>query len=193
MRHLVRFSILGLSVALLAAPAGAQYGGGGGYYGGYTHDPSLDVPPVAPGVASLVVRYGGALQLSQKQLDVIEAVRQRQDSASAPWLRKLDSLRDGPRPVNPLDLSQEQREQVAAQRAAIKAAVDALHTVDAEARTKVMGVLTPDQQAKAGQLEHDAQELARARSQDQRPYQRDSYGGNGRRRGGEQLILTPGA
>ena len=190
MRHLVRFAILGLSIALLAAPAGAQYTTGGGSYGAYSHDPSLDVPAVAPGVASLVVRYGGALQLSQKQLDAIEAVRQRQDSANTPWLRKLDSLRNGPRPVNPLDLSQEQREQVAAQRAAIKAALDAMHTVNADARSRVMGVLTPDQQAKADRLEHDAQEIARARGQDQPSYQRDGYG---RRRGDQQLKLAPGA
>jgi hypothetical protein len=189
MRHLARFSILGLSVALLAAPAGAQYTTSGGYYGSYSHDASLDVPPVAPGVAALAVRYGGVLQLSQKQLDVIEAVRQQQDSADAPWVHKLDSLRNAPRPVNPLDLSQEQREQVAAQRAAIKSALAAMRGVDADARTKVMGVLTPDQQAKAGQLEHDAMEIARARAQEPRAYQRDSYG----RRGGNQLILPPGA
>lgn len=193
MRHLVRLSVLGLSVALLAAPASAQYVStdGGGYYGGgYSHDPSLDVPHVAPGMASLVVRYGGALQISQKQLEVIQAIAQRQDSANAPWLRKLDSLRNGPRPVNPLDLSQEQREQVNAQRAAIKAALSALHVVDADARANVMAVLTPDQQAKAGQLEHDAQEIARARTENQDRYQVDGYG---RRRGGQRLTHTPGA
>lgn len=186
MRHIVRLSLLGCSVALLATPAFAQYGGGM-YGGSYIHDPSLDVPHVAPGVASLVVRYGGDLQLSQKQLDAIEAVRRQQDSASKPWLRALDSLRNGPRPVNPLDLSQEQREAIAAQKAAVKTALEALRDVNTEARTKVMAVLTPDQQGKTGQLEHAAQELARARSEDPRPWQ-DEYGG--RRRGGQQRLVT---
>lgn len=190
MRHLVRLSLLGLSLALLAAPAGAQYGGGS-YRGSYSHDPSLDVPHVAPGVASLVVRYGGDLQLSQSQLEAIEAIRRHQDSASAPLLRTLDSLRNGPRPVNPLDLSQEQREAIAAQRAAVKTALDALGAVNAEARMKVMAVLTPDQQGKTGQLEHAAQELARAQGEDERPY-RVEYGDQ--RRGGRQRMVTaPGA
>jgi len=187
MRHVVtRLSLLGLSLAHLAAPAGAQYGGGG-YGGGYIHDPSLDIPHVAPGVASLVVRYGGDLQLSQKQLDAIEAIRQHQDSARAPWLRTLDSLRDGPRPVNPLDLSQEQREAIAAQKATVKTAMNALRDVNAEARTKVMAVLTPDQQAKTGLLENAAQELAKARGEEQRSYPGE-YGG--RRRGGRQRLVT---
>lgn len=187
MRNLVRLSLLGLSLALLAAPAGAQYGGA--YGGSYIHDPSLDVPHVAPGVASLVVRYGGDLQLSQKQLDAIEAIRQHEDSASAPWLRVLDSLRSGPRPVNPLDLSQEQRDAIAAQKATVKTAMAALRDVNAEARTSVMAVLTPDQQGKTGQLEHAAQEVARARRQDEPSWQSE-YGS--RRRGGQRLVTTRG-
>ena len=182
MRRLVRLSLLGLSLALLAAPAGAQYGGGS-----YSHDPSLDVPHVAPGVASLVVRYGGDLQLSQTQLEAIEAIRKYQDSASAPLLRTLDSLRNGPRPVNPLDVSQEQRDAIAAQRAAVKTAMEALRVINADARMKVMAVLTPDQQGKTGQLEHAAQELARAQGEDERPY-RVEYGD--RRRGSRQRMVT---
>lgn len=181
MRHLVHASVLAASVVLIAAPAHAQYGGRRGSYG---QDAGLNIPRVATSIAALAVRYGGDLQLSQTQLDAILAVRQRQDSANAPWLRSLDSLRNGPRPVNPLDLSQEQREQLAARRAAVKAATDAMRETNAEARQQVMAVLTPDQQGKAAQLENDAQELARVESE-RRPDQ-----GAYRRRGGERNQRT---
>jgi hypothetical protein len=175
MRHLARVSVLAASAVLLAAPAHAQYGGRRGSSG---QDAGLNVPRVAPSIAALAVRYGGDLQISQVQLDTLLAVRQHQDSANAPWLRSLDSLRNGPRPVNPLDLSQEQRELLAARRAAVKAATDAMRETNAEARQRVMAVLTPDQQGKAAQLENDAQKLARAESQ-----QRADEGYSRRRRG----------
>ncbi len=183
MRHLVHISVLAASMVLLAAPARAQYGGRRGTYG---QDASLDVPRVPSSIAALAVRYGGVLQLSQTQLDAILAVRQRQDSANAPWIRTLDSLRNGPRPVNPLDLSQEQRELLEARRAAVKAATDAMRETNAEARQQVMAVLTPDQQGKAAQLENDAQKLARVESQ-----RRPDEGAYRRRRGGMNQRSEP--
>jgi len=174
MRHLARLSLLAASALVLAVPAGAQYGRVPSRQGA-----GLEIPRVAPSVAALAVRYGGDLQLSQAQLDSIQAVRQRQDSANAPWLRTLDSLRNGPRPVNPLDVSQEQRELMAARRATLTAALDAMRATNAEARTQVMAVLTPDQQRKAAELETHAQELARVQSQRRA---NDSY--RGQRRGG---------
>lgn len=175
MRPFVRLSAIAVVTVLAALPAGAQYGG----RGGSRQNASLVIPHVAPSVAALAIRYGGDLQLSQKQLDSIEAVRQRQDSANAPWLRSLDSLRNGPRPVNPLDVSQEQRELMAKRRAAVNAAMDAIRATNAEARTQVMAVLDPDQQAKAARLENDAQKFARAQSE-----RRAEQGYYGRRRGG---------
>lgn len=179
MSRLVRLSL----IALLAAPAvaGAQYRNVRN-----SRDGALVIPRVALPVAALAVRFGGDLQLSQVQLDSIMAVRQRQDSANAPWLRTLDSLRNGPRPVNPLDLSQEQREQLAAQRASLQAAMDALRATDDAARQQVMAVLTPDQQRKAAQLERDAQELARAETE-----RRADEGYYGRRGMYDQLVLLP--
>ena len=175
MRHLARLSAFVLTAVIVATPAHAQYGGG---RGSYRQDASLDVPHIAPGVATLAVRYGGDLQLSQRQLDAILAVRQRQDSVMTPLLRTLDSLRNGPRPVNPLDLSEEQREAVAARRAAVKAALDAVRLSNDEARKQVMAVLTPDQQTKAASLESDAQKLARAQSE--RRASEGFYGGRSR-------------
>ena len=179
MSRLVRLSL----IALFAAPtvAGAQYRAVRN-----SRDGALVIPRVAPSVATLAVRYGGDLQLSQAQLDSIMAVRQRQDSANAPWLRALDSLRDGPRPVNPYDLSQEQREMLARQRATLKAAMDAMHATNDAARLQVMAVLTPDQQHKAAQLESDAQKLARAETE-----RRADEGYYGRSGTYDQLVLLP--
>jgi len=168
---------------LLAVPAGAQYGRMPSRQGA-----GLDIPRVAASVAALAERYGGDLQLSQSQLDAIQVVRQRQDSANAPWLRTLDSLRNGPRPVNPLDLSQEQRELMAARRATLTTALDAMRATDAEARTKVMAVLTPDQQRKAAELENHAQELARVQSQRRA---NDPYRGQRRGDMNERIALLP--
>jgi hypothetical protein len=179
MSRLVRLSLL----ALLAAPAaaGAQYRNVRN-----SRDGALVIPRVAPPIAALAVRYGGDLQLSQAQLDSIEAVRQRQDSANAPWLRALDSLRNGPRPVNPLDLSQEQRELLAKQRASLQTAMDALRATNEAARLQVMAVLTPDQQQKAARLESDAQKLARAETE-----RRADEGYYGRRGMYDQLVPLP--
>jgi len=181
MRHLVRLPVLSACAFLFALPAGAQYGRTSSRRGA-----ALEIPPVAPSVAALAVRHGGDLQLSQTQLETIQAVRQRQDSANAPWLRSLDSLRNGPRPVNPLDLSQEQRELLAARRASLTAALDAMRATDAEARTKVMAVLTSDQQHKAARLENHAQELARVQSQRRAD---DPY--RGQRRGDMDERIAP--
>lgn len=159
MRHIASIVTIAASAVLLATPAHAQYGGRRGSSG---QDASLIIPHVAASVAAIAVRYGGDLQLSQAQLDSIMSVRQRQDSANAPWLRSLDSLRNGPRPANPRDLSQEQREILAARRAAVKAAMDAIGAANAQARQQVMAVLSTDQQRKAARLENDAQKLARA-------------------------------
>lgn len=185
MRLLARLSALAASAVLLAVPAGAQYGG---RRGSSSQSAALVIPRVAPSVATLAVRYGGDLQLSQTQLDSIQAVRQRQDSANAPWLQALDSLRNGPHPVNPLDLSQEQRELLAARRAAVTTAMDAMRATNATARQQVMAVLTPDQQVKAAELENDAQKLARVQNQ-----RRADDGYYGRRRGGmnDRMIPTP--
>jgi DNA-binding MarR family transcriptional regulator len=183
MHHLARLSALAASALMLAVPAGAQYGRMPSRQGA-----GLDIPRVAPSVAALAVRYGGDLQLSQTQLDSIQVVRQRQDSLNAPWLRTLDSLRNGPRPVNPLDLSQEQRELMAARRATLTAALDAMRATNADARTKVMAVLTPDQQRKAAELENHAQELARVQSQRRAD---DPYRGQRRGDMNERIALLP--
>jgi hypothetical protein len=185
MRYLASVVSLAASAVLLSAPAHAQYGGRRGSYG---QDVSLAIPRVAPSVASLAVRFGGHLQLSQVQLDTIMAVRQRQDSANAPFLRTLDSLRNGPRPANPRDLSQEQRELLAARRAAVKSALEAIQATNDQARQQVMAVLTPDQRGKAAQLENDALKLARAETR-----RRADDGYSSRRRGdmNEQRELIP--
>jgi hypothetical protein len=181
MSRLVKLALAVAPVVLLATPAWAQYRNVRS-----TRDGALVIPHVPQTVATLAIRFGGDLQLSQTQLDSIQAVRQRQDSANAPWLRSLDSLRNGPRPVNPLDLSQEQRELQAKRRASLEAALKALQATNDAARLQVMAVLTPDQQQKAARLESDAQKFARAVTE-----RRADEGFYGRRGAYDQLDLAP--
>ena len=182
MRPFLRTSLLLVSCLVAAAlPASAQYGGGGGARGGRARAQAATAEPprIPPTVAALVLEHGGDLQLSESQLALVESVRRTQDSANRPWLQRLDSLRNGPRPVNPADLSQEQRDEMARRRADVAAAVAGMREANAEARQRVMAALNPDQQQKAAALEAEAQKKAR----DDGPRQAEAYGG-GRRRGG---------
>jgi len=61
-----------------------------------------------------------------------------------------------------------------------------LRETNADARQRVMAVLTPDQQGKAAQLENDAQKLARAETQ-----QRADESYSRRRRGDMNQRLLP--
>jgi hypothetical protein len=183
MNQSARPAILFALVLISAAPLQAQYGGGGGRRArnARTDAASAEPPRIAPTVAALVLEHGTDMQLSEKQIALITSIRQTQDSANRPWLLKLDSLRNGPRPVNPNDLSQEQRDDMAARREAVAAALDGMREANAEARQGVMAALSPDQQVKAAVLESDAQKKAREQSGGAQQ-NRDAYGGG--RRGG---------
>jgi hypothetical protein len=192
MRRLASDLMLLVTALFVAAtPASAQYGGGrGGRRGGEEPSqlPAASTDPVrvAPTVAALVLAHGGDLQLSETQLARIESIRQVQDSANRPWMARLDSLRGGPRPVNPRDLSQEQRDAMAARRAAVADAMTGMRETNAEARQQVMAALNPDQQQKAAVLEGDAQKKTR----DEAP-RRPSEGFGGGRRGGGGMGRPP--
>lgn len=184
MRHLARLSLVLVPAMLaVAAPASAQFGGGGGRGGGAARAQaaSAEPPRVAPTVAALVLGHAGDLALTDSQRTLIASVRHAQDSANGPWMQRLESLRNGPRPINPNDVSQEQRDQMAARRAAVIDAIAGMRETDAEARQKVMTALNPDQQQKAAVLENDAQKQAR---DDSERRGREAFG-SGRRGAGD--------
>src|ERR1700716_3994103 len=138
-----------VAVAAIVAPvsASAQYGGrgggggqggrgGGGERGGASDraDTALAMPsrPV-PGVAALVLDHAADLAITNDQRTELESIRHGQDSANRPWLQRLDSLRPTGRPANgPNDLSQEQRDEIAARRAAITEVMAGMREANAE-------------------------------------------------------------
>jgi hypothetical protein len=132
-----------------------------------------------PGVAALVLDHASELAITDSQRVKLGAIRQVQDSANRPWLQRLDSLRPAGRPANgPNDLSQEQRDEIAARRAAINEIMAGMRETNAEARQQTMALLSEDQQKKAAKLEDEAKKKA---DEDR---QRDQQGSGGGRRGG---------
>jgi hypothetical protein len=84
--------------------------------------------------------------------------------------------------LNPKDLSQEQRDEIAARRTAIAAVLDGMRETNALARQRTMAILSPAQQERAAELENDARKQA-----DQERERRGRFaseGQDGRRRGG---------
>lgn len=166
-----------LLVALSATAASAQYRP----RSGQRPEDALALPPrPAPGVAALVLEHASELALADSQRVVLESIRRTQDSANAPWLARLDSLRPTSRPVNPNDLSQEQRDEIDARRAAIATVMDGMRESNALARQRTMAILSPAQQQRAAELENDA----RKQMDDERARRGRDAGEGERRRGG---------
>lgn len=166
-----------LLVALSATAASAQYRP----RSGQRPEDALALPPrPAPGVAALVLEHAAELALADSQRVALESIRSTQDSANRPWLARLDSLRPTSRPVNPNDLSQEQRDEIEARRAAIRTTMEAMRETNALARQRTMAVLSPAQQQRAAELENDAR-----KQMDEERARRGRDAGEGeRRRGG---------
>lgn len=185
MRGFVRHTVLLAVTGLLAAsvPAGAQRGMRGDTRGQYPEGGAAQIgvlPPVAPGIASLVLEHAADFSLADAQRTALESVRRAQDSANAPWMARLDSLRPTRMPAGgPSDLSQEQRDEMSARKAAVKNVMEGMRETNAQARTQVMAILNADQQKRAAEFEDDA----RKRADDTVRRQRDSQQAGGRRRG----------
>ena len=160
-------------VALTAPLAAAQRGGG-------RPEDALAIPPrPVPGIAGLVLEHAADLALADSQRVLLESIRRTQDSANRPWIQQLESLRPSRRPANgPNDLSQEQRDEIAARRRAIAVVMDGMRANDTLARQRTMAVLSPAQQEQAAELENDARKKA---EEDRARRGRDAAAGEGRR------------
>jgi Spy/CpxP family protein refolding chaperone len=140
--------------------------------------------PVVPvNVARTVIEHEHDMELTDSQRSQITLIGRRLDSAAAPFLRKIDSLKPTWRPAGGInDLSPEQREQLIALRTAQFTVIDSLTPSFTKARDEVMAVLTPEQRERAAKLEKNerkrAEEMAKKELEGQRPMQ--DYG---RRRG----------
>lgn len=142
------------------------------------------VPIVPVNVARTVIEREAELALTDSQRTEIVIIQRELDSAAAPMLVKLASLKPTWRPAGGInDLSPEQREQLVAFRAAQIALIDSLTPAFAKAREQVMTVLRPEQRDRAAKLEKSARKRAEESAKkelEQRPQQIE---GAGRRRG----------
>jgi hypothetical protein len=142
-----------------------------------------------PGVAALVLDHAADLAITNNQRTELESIRRGQDSANRPWLQRLDSLRPTGRPANgPNDLSQEQRDEIAARRAAIAEIMAGMRETNALARQRTMALLNEDQQKKAAKLEEEAHKQV----DEERQRGQQGSGGEGRRGGGGGRNRPPG-
>jgi hypothetical protein len=118
-------------------------------------------PPIAQVIAALALEHAADLALTDSQNIALATIRRAQDSANAPRIKTLDSLRPTRRPAGGVnDLSPEQRQEIEERRAAIAPVLEAMRETNAEARIKVMALLNPEQQKRAAEYEHDAQKKA---------------------------------
>ena len=140
--------------------------------------------PIVPvNVARTVIEHEQDMELTDSQRTQIVLIGQRLDSAAAPLIKRIDSLKPTWRPAGGInDLSPEQREQLIALRSAQFAVVDSLTPTFAKAREQVMGVLNPEQRERAAKLEKNERKRAEemAKKELEGPRLREDYG---RRRG----------
>ncbi len=174
-RHVWTTFALALTALVSVAPAAtAQYGARSRDIG-HVEDVIAEPPRPAPGVAALALDHATDLALTDLQRATLDSVRRTQESANAPWLARLDSLRPRRRPVNPSDLSPEQRDEIAARRTAIEHAMAAMRATDLASRERTMAALTPDQRRAAEALEKDARKRA---DEDRRRRAREGFRGS---------------
>jgi hypothetical protein len=173
-------SVVVATLALVLLPSFAM-----GQYVRRDNNPFAGKPaPIVPvNVARLVIEHERDIALSDSQRTQIVLIQRRLDSSTAPLLKKIDSLKPTWRPAGGInDLSQEQREQLVAMRAAQAVVVDSLTPTFAKAREQVMSLLLPEQRERTEKLEKKERKRAEetAKKELEGPQQMEGYG---RRRG----------
>lgn len=161
MHHVRRHLVVSAVLALVALPSvgSAQY---------FPHSRNrmptpLPIPPVS--VAKVVLDKEKDFALTDSQRVQLNLVQRRLDSANAPFLARLDSLRPTSRPANGFDdLSQEQREDLDARRAAMTVVIAKMEGNFATARLRTLALLAPKQHGKVAKLEKEAKKKAEQRA-----------------------------
>ncbi|MEO8562832.1 MAG: hypothetical protein ABI601_12195 [bacterium] len=154
-RHVATFAMI--TLALLPSMARAQMAVRHG------NSPFNGVPaPIVPvSVAKVVLENDKDFALTDSQRVQLVLVQRQLDSADAPLLAKLDSIKPNWRPAGGLnDLSSEQRDQLVAHRKAQVELINRIAPNVAASREHAMALLTKDQQERAAKLEKNARKRA---------------------------------
>jgi hypothetical protein len=112
-------------------------------------------------VAKAVLETDKDMALSDSQRVQITQIQRQLDSANAPLLARLDSVKPNWRPAGGLsDLSQEQRDELVARRNQHEAIIAEIAPNVAKANERVMALLRPEQRDRANKLEKNARKRA---------------------------------
>jgi hypothetical protein len=122
----------------------------------------VPAPIVPVSVAKVVLENDDKdLALTDTQRVQLRLIQKQLDSANAPLLAKLDSIKPRWRPAGGLnDLSSEQRDELIAYRKAHDEVIEKIRPNVAASREHVMAVLNKDQQERAAKLEKSARKHA---------------------------------
>jgi hypothetical protein len=142
--------------------------------------PIAFTPPVS--AVGIALAHATELGITDTQRGSLEAIRGRLDSMNVPLRTRLDSLRPTLRPINPADLSQEQRDDIRRRRIGAREIMGRYRENDLVVRPQVLAVLTPEQQQKVAVYEGEAR---RREADADRSSARAPQEGEQRRSGGQ--------
>jgi hypothetical protein len=150
------------ALAALILAAACASGGGAANRGGDAQRGAGFAPmPVLPvNTPMIAVEHSAELSLTDEQRTQLRQLWRSLDSTDAPLRASLDSLRPTRRPVNPRDVSQEQRDEMRTRNAAISTVVGRIRDNTADVRTRALALLSSDQQQQLAVFEEAAQKRA---------------------------------
>jgi hypothetical protein len=159
MRHPSRSLVAVATLALVLLPSVARAQGGANKDNTPFAGRPASIVPIS--LAKVVIDNEKDMVLTDAQRVQIVLIQRGLDSASAPLLAHLDSIKPTWRPAGGLnDLSEEQRRQLVAHRQVHEETMAKIAPSAASAREKVMALLDRQQQERAAKLEKNARKRA---------------------------------
>ena len=159
MHHPSRSLVTLATLALVLLPSVARAQGGANKDNTPFAGRPASIVPIS--LAKVVMDNEKEMVLTETQRVQIVLLQRQLDSANAPLLAKLDSVKPTWRPAGGLnDLSEEQRRQLVEHRQRHEATMAQLAPAAAAAREKVMTLLDKQQKERAAKLEKNARKRA---------------------------------
>jgi hypothetical protein len=159
MPHPSRSLLTAATLALVLLPSMARAQGGANRDNTPFAGKAASIIPVS--LAKVVIDNEKDMVLTETQRVQIVLIQRQLDSANAPLLASLDSVKPTWRPAGGLsDLSEEQRRQLVEHRATHEATMAKIAPNAAKARERVMALLDKQQQERAAKLEKNARKRA---------------------------------
>ena len=175
-KHTFRRAFAGVTVLSVALLSACAAGGGVESARHPAEAPVPHTPPVSE--VTVALDHANELVLTDAQRFSLTAIRRGLDSANAPLRVRLDSLNPSQRPVNPRDLSQEQRDAIRVRRAAAEAIMKDFEANNAAVRPRVFALLTEEQRKRVTELTEEIhkRDAERLRAEWESGERRGQYG-----------------